>query len=174
MKKDTDLIWEAYLYEVHNFENLQEAGRFANVAAGLGLGTAAMFGGMEDAKGAEPFPQDFTKSSSKITQSVKRIDQLKMKSPAMKRLVDELLSGPNKVEAERFLNNLSLADERSITPLSKSDHHIDLAVQIANTIMRSQSKGGKVFGSSVQKKDGGISSDGGLKRPSQAKEIPEP
>lgn len=65
MKNDVDLIWEAYLYKIHSSENLEE-GRFTNLAAGLGLGAAALFGGMGKAKGAEPSPQDFAKSGPQI------------------------------------------------------------------------------------------------------------
>lgn len=174
MKNDVDLIWEAYLYKIHSSENLEE-GRFTNLAAGLGLGAAALFGGMGKAKGAEPSPQDFAKSGPQMTQSVKKIDQLKMKSPAMKAVVLDLLSGPDRDGAESFLNGLSPEDETTITPKSNSDSSIDNAVMKAKLLMKA--KGGKSAGSGLQVKTGGGgsgSSGGELKRPSQAKEIPEP
>jgi hypothetical protein len=157
------------------YEQILEEGKLTNWATGLGLGAAALFGGMGKAKGAEPSPQDFAKPGTQMTQSVKKIDQLKMKSPAMKAVVLDLLSGPDGAGAESFLNGLSPEDEASITPKSNSESSIDMAVMKAQLLMKA--KGGKASGAGLQVKTGGGgsgSSGGELKRPSQAKEIPEP
>jgi hypothetical protein len=62
-----------------------------------------------------------------------------MKSnPALREVIEDLLSGPQKEKAKAFLANISPQDLASITPKGKSQNGIEIATEIAKTLMNSK------------------------------------